>query len=216
VAIIENAHDQVAHVEALRPEQFISREPELLEMARRWMARLPFDEIDLLLIDQIGKDISGTGLDTNVVGRKFDDHKATGDERPRIRLIALRDLSERTGGNANGMGIAEFCLTRLLEKADLVATRLNAITAGHVPAAMPPLDYPTDRAMLEVACRAAGRKDVRLLWIRDTLRLHEMECSTAYLDEARRRDDLDLLTDPRPLPLDVEGNLPASVLEGFS
>jgi len=214
VAVVENARDQTARIDALRPGQFITAEPELLELARRWMARLPMDEVDVLVIDQIGKDISGTGMDTNVVGRKFDDHKATGDERPRVEVIALRGLSAATHGNANGMGMAEFCRSDLFDQVDVEATRLNAVTAQHASAAMPPLDYPTDRDMLEMALQAAvgdAWQSARLLWIRDTLHLEELECSAAYLDEARRCDDLDVLTDPRPLPLDGAGNLPASV-----
>ena len=105
VAIVENAYDQTARIEAVEPRHFESREKELLVLARRSMARLPFDRADVLLVDRIGKNISGTGMDTNVVGRKFHDHQAREDEFPKIRSIALRGLTPQTHGSAVGMGI---------------------------------------------------------------------------------------------------------------
>jgi len=102
LAIVENGYDQTARLVAVSPEEFESREKELLVLARQWMPRLPFPTADLLLIDEIGKDISGTGMDTNVVGRKYLDHAAREDEYPKIRYIVIRDLTEATHGNAPG------------------------------------------------------------------------------------------------------------------
>lgn len=211
LAVIENAFDETARIEAIAPEDFESREVELLEAAKENMARLPFDRIDLLLIDRIGKNISGTGLDTNVVGRKFDDHKAVEGESPQVRLIAIRGLTPETHGNAVGMGIAEFCKTSLLHETDTAATRLNAITAKHVSAAMAPLDYETDREILEAAFPGTReeREQARLLWIANTLHLQEVECSEAYWGEAQDRKDLEILTELRSLPLAADGDLPS-------
>ena len=212
LAIVENAYDQTALVEAVRPEEFEEREKQLLVLARQWMARLPFDEVDLLLVDEIGKEISGTGMDTNVIGRKFDDHKAVEGERPRIKRIAVRRLTEATHGNAVGLGMAEFCRSQILEAMDVSATRLNAITANHITAAMLPLDYPTDRQMLEAALGTIGLRppgQARFLWIQNTLQLAEVECGAAYWTEAQTRQDLEILTPPRPLPWDPDGNLPS-------
>lgn len=211
LAIVENAFDQTARIEAVAPEHFEAREKELLALAKQWMARLPFTHVDVLLVDEIGKDISGTGLDTNVVGRKFDDHKAVESEFPKVKLIVVRGLTEATHGNAVGLGCAEFCKSRVVREMDLHATRLNAITAGHVSAAMLPLDYETDREILNLALGTIGLVEpanARLLWITNTLELAELECSAAYLAEARRRDDLEVLTPLRDLPLDAAGNLP--------
>jgi hypothetical protein len=211
VAIVENAHDQTARIEALAPGEFESREKELLLLARAWMPRLPFSHVDLLLIDEIGKNISGTGMDTNVIGRKFHDHEAAEDEFPKIKLIAVRGLTAATHGNAVGLGIAEFCKSQVIRQTNLRATRLNAIVAGHVSAALLPLDYPTDREILDLALGTVGLVDppqAKLLWIRNTLELAELACSAAYLDEVRRRDDLEILTPLYDLPLDAEGNLP--------
>lgn len=211
LAIVENAYDQTALIEALLPEEFEEREKHLLQQARQWMARLPFDEVDVLLVDEIGKEISGTGMDTNVIGRKYDDHKAVEDERPRVKRIAVRRLSRATHGNAVGLGIAEFCRSQILETMDVAATRLNAITANHLPAAMIPLDYPTDRRMLQVALETVGLRspdEARLVWIQNTLQLTEIECGAAYWTEVHNRPGLELLTPPRPLPWNSEGNLP--------
>ena len=195
----------------MRPEDFESRETELLKLAKQWMGKLPFRQVDLLLIDRIGKNISGTGLDTNVVGRKYDDHKAVEGEYPQVRTISVRGLTPETHGNAVGFGVAEFCRTQLLKETDFEITRLNAITAGHISAAMAPLDYSTDREIIDLALGAAGLaepSDSKLLWIANTLELAEMECSAAYLEEAQGRDDLEVLSELRELPFDAEGNLP--------
>jgi hypothetical protein len=175
------------------------------------MARLPFDQADVLLIDRIGKNISGTGLDTNVVGRKFNDHQAVEGETPRVRVIVVRGLTPETHGNAVGLGLAEFCKSRIVREMDVPATRLNAIVSGHISAAMVPLDYETDCELLDLALGTIGLAEpprARLLWIHNTLDLVEVECSAAYLGEAQQRDDLEVLTSLRDLPLDGQGNLP--------
>ena len=211
VAIVENAYDETALIEAVTPGAFESREKELLVLAKQWMPRLPFPEVDLLLIDRIGKNISGTGLDANVVGRKYNDHRAVEGELPKVKRIAVRGLTEQTHGNPFGIGLAEFCKSQLLREADLAPMRLNALISGHVSAAMIPLDYETDREMLEAALSTIGMAappDAKLLWIHNTLRLGEVECSAAYLDEARDRDDLEILIEPHELPFDAAGHLP--------
>jgi len=211
VAIVENAHDQTARIEAVLPEDFETREKELLVLAKKWLPRLPFRYVDVLLIDKMGKNISGVGFDANVVGRKFDDHKAVDGEFPKVKRIAVRGLTKETHGNAVGIGMAEFCKSQLLREMDVQAVRLNALISGHISAGLIPLDYETDREMLEAALGTIGLAeppDAKLLWIANTLHLEEMECSTAYREEARQRDDLEILTEPRDLPFDAEGNLP--------
>ena len=130
LAVVENAYDQIARVEAVPPEQFEARETELLVLAKRWLPRLPFSQVDVLLIDRIGKEISGTGLDPNVVGRKFNDHKAVEDEFPKVKRIALRGLTAQSHGNALGFGIADFCRSQLLDQIDVAVTRLNGLTSA--------------------------------------------------------------------------------------
>ncbi len=211
LGIVENAYDQTARIDAIEPADLVARESALLALAKRWLPRLPFDRVDVLLVDRIGKDISGTGLDPNAVGRKFNDHKVLDDEWPKVRRIAVRSLTQATHGNAIGLGMAEFCRSRLLRHVDVAATRLNGLVSGHVSAVMTPLDYQTDREMLAAALGTIGLVEplrAKLLWIADTLHLAEVECSEAYLDDARRRSDLEILTPPRDLPFDTAGNLP--------
>ena len=211
VAIVENGYGRTAGIKAVHPRQFADAEKELLAQAKQWAPRLPFDQADILLIDQIGKDISGTGFDLSCVGRKYLDHRPAPDEHPKIKMIALRDLTEKSQGNAEGIGLAEFCLTRMLDRMDINITRINALTSGHYTGAMLPLDYPTDHRMLQDMLGQIGLTeppDAKLLWIPSTTSLTEVECSRAYLDQARTRDDLQILTDPRPLPFDPNGNLP--------
>ncbi len=211
LAVVENAYEETARIEGVFPEAFETRERALLAEARRLTARLPFDDVDLLLVDRIGKEISGTGMDTNVVGRKFNDREAAAGELPRVKWIAVRGLSQATGGNAVGLGIAELCRSRVLRAMDAAATRINAVTAGHLPAAMVPLDYETDREILDAALATIGLvepADARVLWISDTLHLAEVDCSAAYYEEALRRHDLSILAEPAEMPLDARGCLP--------
>jgi hypothetical protein len=217
LAVLENAYDEVAQLVALPPEEFEAREPDLLRQAVQWMPRLPFDTVDVLLIDEIGKNISGAGLDTNVVGRKFNDHAAVPNELPKVRRIIVRGLSAGTHGNAVGIGMTEFCKTSVIDQMDRQATWLNALVAGHVSAAMQPLHYPTDRELLDAALSTLGLvtpPNARVMWIKNTLDLSELACSTAYLKETAGRADLQILTPPTDLPLDSSGNLPALGVNG--
>lgn len=210
VAIVENAYDETALIEAVAPEVLEEREKKLLVLAKKWLARLPFQHVDVLLIDRIGKNISGVGFDANVVGRKFNDHRAVEGELPKVKRIALRGLTKETHGNSIGMGMAEFCKSQLLRETDFAPVRLNAIVSGHVSAAMIPLDFETDREILDAALGTIGMakpEDAKLLWIHNTLELAEVECSAVYLDEARQRDDLEILIEPRELPFDAAGHL---------
>ena len=213
LAIVENGYEETARLLGVLPDEFEAREKELLVQAKQWMPRLPFTEVDLLVIDEIGKDVSGSGMDSNVVGRKFNDHKATGDERPRVRRIALRGLTSASHGNAIGIGMAEFCTTRLIQQTDQRTTWINGLTSGHMSAAMYPLNFDSDREVLDAALPTIGLRqplDARLLWIPNTLHLAEVECSAAYLEEALGRRDLEIVGELRDLPLGPDGNLPLS------
>jgi len=211
VAVVENGYDETAQITAVRPEEFEEREKELLHRATQLLPRLPFREVDLLILDEIGKNISGTGMDTNVVGRKFNDHCAIEDEWPKVRRIVVRSLTEETHGNAAGIGIAEFCRTQVLRDMDQHKTWVNALTAGHISSVMVPLNYETDREILDTALPTIGLRepaDARILWIKNTLEITEVECSAAYLDPARSRDELEVISPLRPLNFDTAGNLP--------
>lgn len=211
LAVIENGYDETAEIAAVAPHEFESREKELLKAAEKLMPRLPFDRIDILIIDEMGKNISGSGIDTNVVGRKFDEHKAVEGEFPKVKRIFVRGLTKESHGNAAGIGMAEFATRRMIDQIDVNVTRINCLTAGHVSGAMLPLDFATDRAVLDAALPTIGLTEpasARIIWIRNTLDIGEVECSAAYLEQARQREDLKILTPLRDLPLDADGNLP--------
>ena len=216
LAIVENAYDETALIEGVPPEEFSSREPELLQLSIQWLARLPFPQADVLLVNEIGKNISGTGMDTNLIGRKYNDHVAAADEYPKIKWIIVRGLTEASHGNATGIGLSEFCLSRVVDAMDDEATRINCVTSGHVTAGMIPARYETDREALAAALATVGLtppQDCRVLWIHNTLEVVELECSAAYLADVQDRDDLDILGPPRPLPFDSRGMLPDQLPE---
>ena len=211
LAIVENGYDETARITAVGPNEFEEREKELLVLAKQWMPRLPFKQADLLVVDQIGKIISGSGMDSNVVGRKFLEHRAGDDEWPKVRTIFLRGLTEETHGNATGIGMAEFALTRAVDAMDVAITRRNCITGGSPTGAMIPLHYQTDKEVLEATLPEMGLTavpDTKVMWIHNTLEVSELECSVAYLNEARQSNEIEILSEPRPLPLDNAGNLP--------
>lgn len=210
LAIVEDAYDQPSWIEAVEPDDFLSREPELLQMADSRMARLPFERADLLIIDRIGKEISGTGMDTNVVGRKTSDKAATEHEWPKVRQIYVRSLSDKTAGNAAGIGIAEYCRGELVRAMNRDVTQINCLTSNHVTAAAIPLHLETDAEVLAAALTqgdGAGRDQVKWMWIPDTLQLSNVACSHAYWTQAGDREDLDVLGSPERLSFDSAGNL---------
>lgn len=207
VALVERGDDRTAAVEVVPGGALAEREPALLALARELLPQLPFAEADLLLVDRIGKDVSGTGVDTNVVGRKA----ATGDGGVHVRFIAVRGLTTATAGNALGLGFADLCRTRVARGADPATMRVNALASTNLRAAMTPLAFDTDAELLDVALPLSGLRPperARVQWIRDTRHLEVVACSAAYLDEARERPDLEVVGEPWALPLDRTGNLP--------
>jgi hypothetical protein len=212
VAIVENALDETALIEAVRPEDFFEREQVLLRQAQDWLPKLPLTELDLVIVDRIGKEISGTGMDTNIVGRKFNDHAGTEKDLCRVRRIYVRGISEGTHGNATGIGIAEFTNRRTVDAIDWHATYVNCVTAGHPTAAMIPVIYENDREAITAALGTLGlveppnAKVIRLL---DTLHMEELEVSSACLPNIEDRRDIDIVTGPREFQFDAGGNLGA-------
>ncbi len=213
VGIIENAFDEPARIEVVPSGELLQREPELLADARRRMPSLPFNELDLVIIDQIGKNISGAGMDTNVVGRKFNDKVAGIHEWPKVQQIYVRGLTSKTGGNATGIGIAEYCRSQVVRQMDVEMTRINCLTALHATAAAVPIHWETDREVLSVAMDQCGRRSldkVRCVWLPNTLHLDELVCSEALWDETQTlvsSGRLSILNEPQDWPLDSQGNL---------
>ena len=212
LAIVENAYDETALIEAVPPARFLEREKELLKLAIQWLPRLPFTVADLLIIDQIGKNISGTGLDTNVVGRKYNDHVATDRDTVRCKRIFVRGLTEETHGNATGIGISEFTNQRTADAIDRKITAINCITGLHPTAAMIPIAYETDREAISQALHTCGLVEppnAKVIQIKDTLHLADVLVSEKYLDELSGRNDLERLSEPDEMAFDAHGNLRA-------
>lgn len=210
LAIVENGFEQTALIEAVSPEAIVKREPELLRLSSKWMARLPFEHVDVLIIDEIGKNISGTGMDTNVVGRKINENVAAPDEFPKIKRIIVRGLTEATHGNACGIGVADFTTQNVVDEMDYAATRVNCVTSGRMGGGYIPMCFASDRQAMEAAFQTIGLvspAQVRLVRIRNTLQLESLQCSQAYLDEAQRRSDLTVDGDLYEMPFDKSDRL---------
>ncbi len=209
LGMVENAYEQTAKVQAFLPETLEAGERALLAEARAWMARLPFDPIDLLIVDEMGKNVSGTGMDTNVIGRgasKFEPFPDT----PRITWIVACDLTAKSYGNANGIGNADFTTRRLAEKIDWEATLINCLAAVTPNGAKLPPVFETDREAIAAALDCLGLtrpEEVRVVRIKNTLMLGEVEASEAFLPELAGRNDLVKVTDPAPLAFDESGAL---------
>ena len=210
LAIVENALDETALIEAVLPGDFAAREAELLKQAIDWLPSLPVSECHLLIVDQIGKDISGSGMDTNVVGRKYFDHMATSDDRVSCRRILVRGLTGKTNGNACGIGMAEFATEYCVNQVDPVKTRINCITGQHPEAGMIPLTLPTDREAVETALSAIGLTEsvnARVVQISDTLHLGVVRVSAACLPEIRDSDNTEISGDLYEMPFGNDGRL---------
>jgi len=211
LALVENAHDQTAVVEAVRPEDFEVREKELLKLAKQYIGKLPFDQIDVLVVDEHGKNVSGNGMDTNVTGRVMFVN-ATRPESPRITRIIVRDLTEETHGNATGIGQADFILKRAADKIDWHPTYTNCLTGLSPEYARLPVVCRHDHHALSWAIHSSGRfppREARIVWIKNTLELANLYVSEALLAESRSNPTLTVEPAPVALAFDETGHLPS-------
>jgi hypothetical protein len=202
VAIVEDQNDDTAIIEGVRPEGFLDRERELLETAYEIMPTIPFEEVDVLVIDRQGKDISGQGIDTNVIGRRPFAINEPAPDLPDIKRIYTRGLTETTHGNAMGVGSADFVHRDLLDDVDAPTTLINAITASTVRGVRLPPVVDTDRAGLVGCLSTVGvvsPEEVRMLRVSDTMHLRRLYASSALVAEARERDDLRVVEEPEPI-----------------
>jgi hypothetical protein len=207
VALVENGLGRLRQVEAVPAARMAIREAELLVLATASLARLPLDRIDVLVLDEIGKDISGLGMDSNVVGRWF--AGPTG-EPPSIQRIVARGLTDRTEGNAAGVGLADVVLRRLVERIDHARTYMNSITAKTPEGSRVPLTVDTDREALAVALACCLRVEpgtARIVRAPDTKHLERLYVSEAALDEVLATGRCEVLEPPHPIAFDREGML---------
>jgi hypothetical protein len=213
LGLVENQYDKTALIKGVGAEEFVDREKELLVLAKKWMPRLPFETVDLLIVDEIGKNISGAGMDTNVVGRKFHDNHAAEKEYPKVTRILVRGLTEETHGNASGIGTAEYAHKRAIEEMDREITYINCMTGNHPSGAHIPLYFDTDRICIDRALETVGlveAANARVLRIHNTLDLAEVLVSEAYLPEIEKREDLEIIGEAEDMPFDTNDDLPST------
>jgi hypothetical protein len=184
IGLVENAYDETMVVKALKPDEFFDQEPVLLATARKNMPSLPIKDIDILIIDRLGKDISGTGIDPNIIGRmRIMGQKEP--ENPKIKAIIVTDLTEATHGNAIGIGLSDVITRTLYDKIDFSSTYINAVTSSFIERAKIPIIAKNEREAFAIALRSCGylkSGEEKIVRIKDTLHLGEVYVSRAVLD----------------------------------
>jgi hypothetical protein len=209
LAVLEDAAHNTAQLTCVPVETMEQREEELLALVKSWMARIPVEALDLLIVDEIGKNISGAGMDTKVVNRSVHGAYNPWDTAPRIERIYLRGLSDNTYGNGVGLGMADIIHSRLLDQIDWNPTRINSLTASTPAAIRTPIHWPSDRENLERIWPTVGRhraEDVTVGWIRNTLELGIVGLSENLLEEIRRNPSLEILGEPQEWEFDAKGD----------
>ena len=209
IGLLENAHEDTAKAVAMPAENMLRTERELLVEAKSMMGRLPFDELDLLIVDWSGKNISGTGMDTNVIGRMMQNFEPE-PLKPAILRIFVRDLTEESDGNATGIGLADFTTTRLVNQIDRHSTYMNGITALGPQKSKIPFYYDTDKEAIEVALETIGLtkpENARVIRIESTLRLTDLDLSEVLLKDVDLHSNLEVIGDTLPLQFDSSDNL---------
>jgi hypothetical protein len=207
VGIIENAFHKAAEIHVLSAADIEKREPELLERAWGNAPRLYFSNLDVLIIDEIGKDISGTGFDNNVVGRYHTPYASGG---PNITRIAALDITERSGGNGNGLGILDFTTRRAFDKFNFEQTYPNSLTSTVPMSVKIPMVLKNDRQAIQAAiktCNIQKKEDVRLVRIRNTLSLQKIEASLSLVPEINENPNLWIESSDYIFAFNNEGNL---------
>ena len=209
LGLVENAYDGLGVVEAIPPERIVAREKELLVKAKDIMGKLLMSAIDVLVVDEVGKNISGTGTDPTVTGRASSG--LPGFVAPPITRMALLDITEESHGNATGLGVADMITLRMFNKIDLGDTYTNSITSRNTNATRIPMILNDDRQAITVAvqtCLGVDPAKARIVRIANTKKLHKIWMSEPYLDEIRAMPDrFAILGEARPLAFDAKGAL---------
>lgn len=209
LAILEDAYDQTWKLVPVKPDEFLEAEKKLLKEARACLPGLPTKELDVLIVDEIGKNFSGTGIDTNVIGR-MRIHGMSEPALPSIKRIIVLDIAPQAHGNAYGIGLADFTTARLVEKLDRDATYLNALTTTFTQRAMLPMILPNDREAIGSAIKSLGPivpEECRIIRIHNTLHLSEMLVSEAVFREISKMSSISKLSPPEHLKFNQKGNL---------
>ncbi|PAV30615.1 hypothetical protein CIL05_05805 [Virgibacillus profundi] len=207
VATVENAFDKVAKVEVLAPEEIMERETELQKLAKQCLPKLHFEQIDVLIIDQIGKNISGDGMDPNITGRYPTPYAYGG---PEVVKMVVLDLTPETEGNANGVGTADFTTKRLEDKMDRAATYANGLTSTVVGPTHISTTLPNDKEAIQAAIKTCNILDftqAKVVRIKNTLELSEIEVSEALLDYVKEHPSIEQTSELYDINFNKNGNL---------
>lgn len=209
VGIVENAYDETAYIEIVPAKNLATREPDLQAMAKRMMPQLFFDDIDVLIIDEMGKNISGAGFDPNITGRNRRNVKWQ--DTPRVKKIVVLGLTRVSQGNATGLGSADVITMRLFKELDVASTYANVITSMNLDGGAIPMIMNNDHDAIALAVKTVVRvkpEDCRIVRIRNTLHLGEIQVSNALLAEVGRQPELFEIAEPaHDVKFDVQGNL---------
>jgi acyl-CoA synthetase (AMP-forming)/AMP-acid ligase II len=209
VGIVENAYDETAYIEIIPSEKLKTREPDLQAMAKKQMPQLFFDDIDVLIIDEMGKNISGAGFDPNITGRNRRNVKWQ--DTPRVKKIVVLGLTRVSQGNATGIGSADVITMRLYKELDVASTYANVITSMNLDGGAIPIVMNNDHDAIALAVKTVVRvkpEDCRIVRIRNTLHLGEIEISATLVDEVRNQPErFEIVEQPREVKFDVQGNL---------
>ncbi len=208
-AIIEDAYHSTAGLHWLDREEIMDKEPQLLEKSKTLMPRLPVDNIDLLIIKQMGKEISGTGIDTKIIGRLMirDQQELT---CPNIELIGACDITEPSGGNALGVGLVDFITRRLFDKIDFNVMKENILTSTFYQRGKIPLVFEDEREILETALehfKRRGVKKPKVIIIKDTLSLSEIYVSESVLEELKNLENIEILSGLQDITFDNDNRI---------
>ncbi|HET7578333.1 MAG TPA: DUF2088 domain-containing protein [Bacillales bacterium] len=209
VALVENAYDETAVIQGAPKDRIFEMEKELQARAKKMMPSLPVAEADLCLVGEMGKNYSGTGMDTNIIGRMRIEGVAE-PETPAIRYLGVLRLSEESHGNANGIGLADFTTEALVSELDREPTYLNCVTSGFVIRAAIPLTFSNDRELLEGAIKTLKLDDpdtMRLVYIKNTLHVDEVWVSEPVYEEIKEHSHVTLVSGPAPIPFDEDGQI---------
>ena len=211
LAILEDAHHNTAQLTAVPTPEMEQKEEELLALVKSWMGKVPVPALDILMLDEIGKPISGAGMDTKVVNRSVYGEANPWPDTPMIERIYLRDLHPNSYGNAVGLGMADMIHDRLLEKVDWNPTRINSLTASSPQAIRTPIHFPTDRECLERLMPTVGKvdlADVTIGWMANSLDIARVKLSENLRPEIEKNPLLEITGAAESLEFDSEGNLP--------
>jgi len=211
LGIVENAQEQTAILKALDRDEILDQEPVLLEQARGLMGRIPFDELDVLIVGEIGKNYSGAGLDPNVIGRLYIEAAPELEtNKPKITRIVALDVSPESHGNATGIGLADLTTQRTIDAIDEVPFRMNNLTACFLLRSKLPFAFPNDDQCIETGIQTCWQpipEKLKVAFIPNTLEVAEMWVSAPLVAEARANPNLEVVGSAQAVPFDASGNV---------